>query len=156
MKLPSVLLQSPYMQELESSHSLMSVQLPPESSGQHRNHYNCTLNKYPRPPPTQPEALVTVAFEHAHLVVADAVDTHVLEQTALVYIHAVLVHIIYYDVPSGVQRHLLGGGGVHEPEVALAAEGAWVVEAVPVRTEGRVLRTLVNILALVAVTCNQR
>ena len=52
--------------------------------------------------------------------------------------------------------HLLGGGGVHEAEVALAAEGAWVVEAVPVRTEGRVLRTLVNILALVAVTCNQR
>ena len=52
--------------------------------------------------------------------------------------------------------HLLGGGGVHEAEVALAAEGAWVVEAVPVRTEGRVLSTLVNILALVAVTCNQR
>ena len=97
-----------------------------------------------------------MAFEHAHLVVADSVDTHVLEQAALVYIHAVLVHIIYYNVPSGVQRHLLGGGGVHEPEVALAAEGAWVVEAVPVRTEGRVLRTLVNILALVAVTCNQR
>ena len=51
---------------------------------------------------------------------------------------------------------MLGGGGLHEAEVALAAEGAWVVEAVPVRAEGRILRTLVNILALVAVTCNQR
>ena len=68
----------------------MSVQLPPESSGQHRNHYYYTLNKDPSA--TQPEALVTVAFEHAHLVVTDAVDTHVLEQAALVYIHAVLVH----------------------------------------------------------------
>ena len=90
MKPPSVLLQSPYMQELESSHSLMSVQLPTESSGQHRNRYHYTLNKDPSP--TQPEALVTVAFEHAHLVVADAVDTHVLEQAALVNIRTVLVH----------------------------------------------------------------
>ena len=50
---------------------------------------------------------------------------------------------------------LLGGGGVHEAEVALAAEGAGVVEAVPVRAEGRVLGTLVNILALVTITCDQ-
>ena len=48
----------------------------------------------PLPPPTQPEALVTVAFEHAHLVVTDAVDTHVLEQAALVNIRAVLVHVL--------------------------------------------------------------
>ena len=44
---------------------------------------------------------------------------------------------------------------MHEAEVALAAEGAGVVEAVPVRAEGRVLGTLVNILALITVTCDQ-
>ena len=108
MKPPSVLLQSPYMQELESSHSLMSVQLPPESSDQHRNRYYYRLTHYLGLPSLKP-------WSQWHLNMPTWLSqmpwTHTFSNRRHSSISAqswfngswCCVDIIYYNVPGGVQ-----------------------------------------------------
>lgn len=81
-------------------------------------------------------AFVALAAEHPEGVLAAAEDAQVAEQLALVYVYAGLLVVL---------------GRVYEAYLALAAEGAGIVEAVAIFAEGVVVRAFVDVSAGVAV-----
>lgn len=82
-------------------------------------------------------ALVALAAEHTEYVLAAAEHAQVAEHFALVDVHTRLVVVLV---------------GVHKPHLTFAAERARVVETVTILAECVVVSTLVDVLAVVAIT----